>query len=267
MSGSKHTAYIDKQSDFHIHTRFCNHASGEMEEYVQHAIEKGLRQITFLEHMEEGIRAERRIWLTESDFTAYFAEGRRLQKKYADRIKVGLGVECGFNPDHGKILKKRLLARQWDQIGISCHFLELEADRDHLNMFSRRKEYIERAQQYNLDELLTKYFSSLIEAVHTLPGTILCHLDGALRHVPGLKLSDQHYLQIEKLLTLVKNKGMAMEYNTSGIRIRGEVFPAQRIREMAAAKNIPVVLSSDAHKPGDVGSHFSDINSPSEFFR
>ncbi len=86
--------------DIHIHTRFCGHATGEMEEYVQAAIQKKLKKIIFLEHMEEGIRYfQGKTWLSEDDFDAYFAEGQRLRSTYAAEIEIGLGVECGYNPD------------------------------------------------------------------------------------------------------------------------------------------------------------------------
>jgi len=250
---------IDLHSDFHIHTAFCNHASGTMEEYVEHAILKGLTKIVFLEHMEEGIRSARQLWLGEAEFAAYFQEGRRLQEKYAGRIEIGLGVECGFNRHHAGTLRHRLAEHTWDEIGISCHFLELTPETDHLNLLSRKQENVARAMEHDLHEIFSSYLEQLTDAVSSLPGTILCHLDAALRYVPGFRPDETHYQQIDKMLDLVQRKQMALEYNTSGIAIRGELFPASRIRQMAAARKLPVVLSSDAHRPQDVGRNFSDL--------
>ena len=81
---------IDPLSDGHIHTSFCNHAVGTMEEYALSAIDKGLQEIIFLEHMEEGIRFFKATWLSEKDFDCYFDEGHRLQQKYANQISIGL---------------------------------------------------------------------------------------------------------------------------------------------------------------------------------
>jgi len=259
MADSLPRQEIDIYSDFHIHTAFCNHASGTMEEYVEHAIPKGLTKIVFLEHMEEGIRSERQLWLGEAEFAAYFQEGRRLQGKYAGRIEIGLGVECGFNRHHADTLRNRLAAREWDEIGISCHFLELTPETDHLNLLSRKQENITRAMEHNLHGIFARYLEQLTDAVSVLPGTILCHLDAALRYVPGFCPAEEHYQQIENLLDIVQSRQMAIEYNTSGIAIRGELFPASRIRQMADARKIPVVLSSDAHRPEDVGRNFSDL--------
>jgi histidinol-phosphatase (PHP family) len=247
--------------DNHIHTRLCGHATGEMEEYVLAAIDKGLKRIIFLEHMEEGIRyVHRKTWLSEDDFNVYFAEGLRLRSIYIGKIEIGLGVECGYNPDCIDLLKGRLEKRPWDQVGISCHFLKIDGMTDYLNIFSKRKENNLIARQVGAEKILDRYFASLIEAVQHLPGTMLCHLDGALRFLPEICLTDSHYLYIDKLLQKVKDKGMVIEINTSGFAIRQEQFPNRHILAMAKAYKIPFVLSSDAHKPEDVGRDFDTLH-------
>ncbi len=37
--------------DYHIHTKLCNHARGVMGAYVKRAIEKGLTEVCFLDHL------------------------------------------------------------------------------------------------------------------------------------------------------------------------------------------------------------------------
>lgn len=248
----------DPLSDCHVHTHFCGHASGDMEDYVRAAIAKGLRRLTFLEHLEEGINSPVATWLDEASFDRYFTEGERLRRVYGERISIGLGVECGFNPDAVGSLRRRLAARPWDCIGISCHYLRIQWPH-HLNLFSRRKEQLEKAAQIGGELLLTRYFATLHEAVVELStATVLCHLDGALRHLEGLSLTDEHLAQIATLLDLVRDTGLRLELNTSGIAIRGEPFPRQSLLAMALARNIPLQLGSDAHQPQQVGRYFTE---------
>lgn len=248
--------------DSHIHTFLCGHATGEMEEYVQAAIQKKLKKVIFLEHMEEGISCDQgKTWLSEDDFDSYFSEGQRLQSRYEGEIEIGLGVECGYNPDCSELLNKRLGRRCWDQVGISCHFLKIEGMAQHLNMFSRKKENIRLAQQIGAERILDRYFNTLTEAVQSLPGTMLCHLDGALRFLPKVSLTESHYVLIDNLLQAVSEKAMAVEINTSGFTIRQEQFPTRRIVSMAKSYDIPFVFGSDAHKPDDVGRFFDLIDS------
>lgn len=246
--------------DTHVHTRLCGHATGEMAEYVESAINKGLKRIIFLEHMEEGIFARNKTWLSENDFEEYFSTGIELKKRYQTQIDVGLGVECGYNPEHWESLCSRLGKRRWAQIGVSCHFLKVEGKDYHLNLLSRKEENIRLARQVGPEHLLDRYFSNLIEAVDRLPGTMLCHLDAALRFLPELRLTEFHFEQIDRLLQAVRSKNMVIELNSSGFDIRKEQFPTGRILEMAHSYDIPFVYGSDAHRPEDVGRYFDVLN-------
>ena len=126
-------------SDGHIHTKLCNRSSGEMEEYVQAAIAIGLKEMIFLEHMEEGINTPVKTWLNEQDFDIYFKEGKRLKAKYHGKIIIQLGVEVGYNPEYKEEIITRLAGRKWDKIGLSCHFFSPGPDLQHINLLSRNR--------------------------------------------------------------------------------------------------------------------------------
>ncbi len=259
MTGDIPDTLIHAASDRHVHTKLCRHAVGEMEEYVLAAIRQNLDSIIFLEHMEEGIQCAERTWLSEEDFDTYFSEGKKLQEKYSGLISVGLGVECGFNSDCSQTLISRLNNRDWDEIGISCHFIKPAGCKEHLNLFSRKKQALEKAGRFNQSLLLDIYFDTLLEAVTVLPGSKLCHLDGALRFAPAIHLTEKHIEKVNNLLLVVKKKEMTLEMNSSGVVIREEQFPSNRILKMAVSNNIPLVLGSDAHKPEEVGRHFHKL--------
>lgn len=246
-------------SDGHVHTRYCHHASGEMEEYVLHGIATGLEEIVFLEHMEAAVRYFESTWLTEEDFDSYFTEGKRLQKKYRKEIRVSLGVEVGYSPSHKEELLLRLDKRKWDRIGVSYHFMPHPEGAHHLNLVSRKKKNIRSIEERGCEEVLADYFTTLTEAVEVLPGTVLCHLDAALRFQPGVSIDRKYMEQIRTLLQTVKRQGMGLEINTSGFAIRGTPFPAPFILREAIALGIPLFPGSDAHKPADVGRYFAQL--------
>jgi HisJ family histidinol phosphate phosphatase len=56
---------LDISEDGHVHTNLCHHALGAMEDYVQAAIDRGLRKIIFLEHLEAGIEYFESTLLTD----------------------------------------------------------------------------------------------------------------------------------------------------------------------------------------------------------
>jgi histidinol-phosphatase (PHP family) len=126
-------------------------------------------------------------------------------------------------------------------------------------MLTRADDVIERARRYGGARILDGYFAGLYQAVSFLPGTVLCHIDAALRYLPDLSLTENHLAAIDALLRLVKDKGMALEVNTSGLIIRDEVFPCMAVLQKAVALGIPLLPGSDAHSPEDVGRLFQEL--------
>lgn len=251
---------IDQNADGHIHTALCHHATGTMENFVVAAIKKNLRTISFLEHMEEGIETDRVTWLTESDFDAYFKEGKRLQKSYKEEIRIELGVEVGYNPEHVDTILRRLSGRNWDRIGLSYHFHKPANSKHHLNLVSKRDSRLLQLSREEAQTIEEDYYRTLIEAIKTIPATVLCHLDGVLRYHPHRQELEPPWHVIEVLLSAMEKSKIALEINTSGIAIRGEVFPQRKILKMAVEKKIPLVAGSDAHKPEDVGYCFEKLD-------
>jgi histidinol-phosphatase (PHP family) len=251
---------VDIYSDGHVHTHLCMHAGGTMEEYVQAAIGKGLRHMVFLEHLEEGIDYPERTWLTEEDFDHYFEEGNRLKHIYGDFIKIGLGVEAGYNPHWTEKILNRLSMRKWDRVGLSYHFYKLPGSGRHLNFLSQKQNNINAFIDHGASTLLSHYFSTLIEAVQIIPADVVCHLDAGLRHVPDLSLNDEHLDLIDKLLHQIKASGMALELNTSGYKTRNMPFPTFDLIEKAHNLGIPMVAGSDAHAPSQVARYFRRLS-------
>ena len=248
---------IDITVDGHVHTRLCNHAQGEMEEYVQHAIQRGLRVITFLEHLETDIHYQPRSWLEREEFDFYFAEGHRLRQVYGERINIRLGVELGYNPEASARVRERLARYAWDRVGLSCHFYR--HNDSHLNLLSRRPESLAKLAEIGVDKVVTTYLAALTEAVQTIEADVVCHLDAVLRHYPGLSFTAMHRQQIETLLDAMRQHHVALEINTSGFDYRGTPFPAPWIITAALKRSIPLSAGSDAHRPVDVGRHFNQL--------
>jgi histidinol-phosphatase (PHP family) len=248
---------INTSIDGHVHTKFCHHASGEMEEFILAAVNRNLRKIIFLEHLEVGIDYFESTWLSENDFYSYHEQGKHLQEKYKNIIEIGLGIEVGYNPKSLEEIQRRLALHSWDRIGLSYHFLE--TDSGHLNMVSSKQINIDRLDDYGVDKVAQRYYSDLKDAVDKLPGQVLCHIDAVLRHHPNVTLTPEHYGLIDELLDAVARKKIAIEVNTSGYRTKNEPYPSVALLKKAIERNIPLVAGSDAHRPEDVGRYFDRL--------
>ena len=248
---------IDISMDGHVHTRLCHHASGEMEEYVLVAVEKGLEKLTFLEHFEVGINYFETCWLTDDDFIYYLNEGNRLQKKYDAFLDIGLGAEVGFNPERVPETLDFLERYKWDRVGLSYHYLNINGM--HFNMVSRKQRNLETLGKTGIEQVITAYFSGLLSALEKIPVSVVCHLDAVLRHHPQVFFSEEHHEQMKKILLLMKKKDIALEINTSGFVLRTEPYPSCFILRQAKKMGIRFEAGSDAHRPQDIARYFEKL--------
>ena len=228
-----------------------------MEAYVLAALEQGLRQITFLEHLEVDIHSDHRTWLRDKDFTTYFQTGKKLQQQYRGQLTIKLGVEAGLNLSAINELQSQLAKYPWDAIGLSYHFYPYN-DR-HYNMVSRRQENLRPLVECGIDRVLDTYFHGLISGLQQLPCSKICHLDAVLRHYPHLRFNTNHLQRIDELLLLMQEKTTALEINTSGFSIRNSPYPDIHIVRRAIDLGIPLVAGSDAHRPEQVGRFFKKL--------
>jgi len=249
---------IDLRTDGHIHTTLCNHASGSMEEYVRSALRKGLRRITFLEHLEVGIDSPYRTWLRDEDFPVYFQTVRRLGEEYRGLIDIRAGLEVGINPHRLDELERALLRYTPQEIGLSSHYLLI--DGHWVNVVSRRRENLEILSRHDPDRLASQCLDNLRMALERLPCHRVCHLDAMLRHLDGWQLGPSHGREIRSVFNLMKEKGVCLEINTSGFALRQEPFPALPLVREALAMGIRLVAGSDAHAPDQVGRDFDRLS-------
>ena len=126
-----------RKRDLHVHTKYCNHAVGEMADYVRSALDRGLEEIGFLAHAEVGVDDRPKRWLNRSDLEVYWLEGNELREKFKGRITVSLGLEVGINTRRPDLLGEAVGLHPWDRIGLSHHFVP--RGRDLVNIASRRE--------------------------------------------------------------------------------------------------------------------------------
>lgn len=242
---------IDLKSDSHIHTSLCGHAYGTMDEFVRAGIDAGLNEMFFLEHLEMGINYFEKTWLTEEEFDVYFREGKLLQKKYGAQIRIGLGVEVGYNPAEKKAILDFLSVRDFDRVAVSYHFMEVNGR--HLNLVSRKKTNVEGLGSLGVSAVLSSYYDTLLEAIEIIPADMVCHLDAVMRYHPEVKHEPGHHQQINRILDRMAEKGIGLEVNFSGSRMRGVPFPEADIIKRADGRGIQLIAGSDAHIPEHVG--------------
>lgn len=85
--------------DLHVHTHYCGHAEGTMEESVQAAIRSGLAEVGFAGHFpypQDFIELVSDCVIPEEHFPQFVDEVLRLRRGYDDRLKITLAAEKGI---------------------------------------------------------------------------------------------------------------------------------------------------------------------------
>ncbi len=234
--------------DYHVHTRLCNHAHGTMAQYIECAIEKGLSEICFLDHLtlnEKGCDLSMGI----DDVPLYLYAVRRLGETYQGRISVKAGLEVDFTPAHAETAARVLEQFSFDVIGGSVHFVE-EA-----NIVSSKRN---AAGAPPPDAAFYDHYLDLLDMMLDYSCfDVICHLDVVRKF--GLQPPVEFFDKMDEILTKIKYKGIAVEINSRGLsHPAGTVYPDTAIIKRCFEKNIPVTFGSDAHRPEEVGRYFKE---------
>lgn len=240
------TALIMKLPDYHIHTPFCGHAGGEMEEYVLSARAQGLTEMGFADHLPLFHIEDPTLAMCHADLPVYVEKVRRLQAANPD-FPIRLGIEADYIQEHLDDVAAALARYEFDYVYGSVHFIGGWGFDQ-----SRFKFEFERR---DIDEVYEVYFRTVMVAARTGLFDVMTHLDVVKKygHRPTVDITPLYH---ELGAALAESK-VAIELNTSGLhRPVGEVYPGLQLLEVMQAHAVPITFGSDAHKPQQVGRDF-----------
>jgi len=238
--------------DYHLHTKMCGHATGEIEEYLAAAERRGLVEIGFCDHLPLYFLPPGRMIpgyaMLESDMSTYVGAVNRLREK-GGPVRVKLGVEADYVPGHESKLEKLLNAHPFDYVTGSVHFID--------GWSFDRPEEIEKYSEWDLWELYEKYFTLVQQAALSGLFDIMAHPDLIKKFnlFPSRSLMPLY----DDTARAFKRAGVCVEVNTAGLRypVR-EIYPAPDFLKVAFRYGLPVTLGSDAHHPDQVSAGFTE---------
>jgi len=245
--GGKPRPYID----YHIHTRMCGHAEGEMKEYVKEAIRKGLGEIGFNDHfpilhLKDEKRA-RSLSMSPEEFPLYVERVKKLQKEFEKDIRVRLGCEIDYLPGNMERIMHTINKYDFDYLYGSVHFLD--------DWMIDHPDHKSRFENQDLYKVYKDYFSLVREAAESKLFDCISHIDVIKKfgYKPDKDLSSIYGETAETL----KRADVCIEVNTSGLyKPVGEIYPEEKFLKICYKHNVPVTLGSDAHRPEHVGRDF-----------
>lgn len=229
--------------DLHNHTKLCNHAEGEIDQYIEKAIECGIKYFGFSEHAPMNFDQKYRIGFEQ--MKEYEEAVLSAKEKYKDKIEIFLGYEVDYLKNY---LDERVLNADVDYLIGSVHFIE-EWGFDN-------PEFIGNYKNQDIDEIWEKYFNAIEEMARSRLFDIVGHLDliKIFKYLPKKDINEI----AKSALFAIKEADMSIEINVAGFRKPVcEAYPSLSLLKEAKKLDIPITFASDAHKPEQVGL-FSD---------
>lgn len=238
--------------DYHTHTTRCGHAVGTMAAYVEAAIAAGLGEIGFSDHIPV-------YWLPEAErdpgiamrmeeLEAYVTDVICLRERYPE-IPIRLGIEADFIPGREAELSALLARFPWDYVIGSVHFIGEWGFDD--------PGQVNRYAEWDISDLYAKFFTLETMAAQCGLFDILAHIDLIKKfgHRPSQDLGRLY----EDVARAIGAAGVAIELSTAGRRKPvGEDYPTPALLAACQRQGVPLVISSDAHSPAEVGWGFAE---------
>ena len=247
--------------DYHVHTPYCGHAHGKIVQYVDRAIELGMEEIGFADHLGRYYLThvqKRRFWdwgMNERNIGRYYAELAELRDLYSDRIRIKIGLEVDFIEGADELLAPFLDNFDFDFTLASIHCLPRFG-------WSHLSEY----RNHHPVEVVSEYFRCAAAALRSRKFSSIAHPDFIWRYmrIPDDEAAAFYEREIDGLVREAADCDGCIEINANGYVWSGDhtsdrpdlfVMLLEKIR----THRIPVTIGSDAHDPRMVGKAYDDL--------
>jgi histidinol-phosphatase (PHP family) len=228
-------------SDYHTHPqghRVQRYTQALLQPWADSAGKFGLTDIAFTDHDRYHAGID-------------FDEIDRLRERNPD-LRIRAGIELDNDPIHSAAGRK-WIEKHWDKLDFvlgSVHFL----DRDD-QMFDSVPDGAEQFEGHDIDAIYADYLRRVRDIAATGLIDCLAHLD--LIKIHGHRPRAEIGAIVNETLDLIRARNLAIELSTAGWRKPvNELYPSNRIIELAIEKQIPFTIASDAHSHAQLGDNY-----------
>ena len=241
--------------DFHVHLEQGPYTIEWIRRFYEVGEKRGVVEVGFSEH---GHRFKESVGLLASDgFRGKWTREEAIEsiEDYIEVVEkakklglpVKLGIELDFVPEYEEEIRRFAKSYPFDYVLGAVHWLG-DFGFDHPALIDEWKER-------NVDEIYKEYFDTLLIAVKSGIFDAIAHPD--VIKVFGYRPSQDMSRWYEQLAKSLRQMDICLEVSTAGIRKPvGELYPSQELMKYFKKYQVPVIISSDAHVPEDVGRDF-----------
>ena len=239
--------------DYHMHSHFCRHATGGIEDYARRALDLGFTEICCTPHIPlPGFRpgfVDDRLRMDPDELPRYLEELEEARARLSG-LTILSGIEADYIEGWEEYLSHFLSSHSFDFVLMSIHFI---------GKWPKGQWVFEHsADTRPIESIYDDYFDAMEAGIRTGLFDCVAHLD--LIKEKGHPVMATHRERVRAVIDLCLEKGMSAEINTSGCRKEiGEAYPSEGIVRLMASRGLPLVPGSDAHAPAQVGHGFEKL--------
>jgi histidinol-phosphatase (PHP family) len=234
-------------TSYHNHTNWSD-GIATVSTMIDGARKAGLDELGISDHYVLTPDFRQVSWSMKTDLPAEYAARICQAAENAGGIAVRLGLEVDYFPETIELVQRLLAPYNFDYLIGSVHFV------DGFPIDSDLRPWKELTQDTR-DNIWRGYWQRLRAAAGTGLFDIAGHFDLPKKfgYFPSVDLTQDALAALDA----ISAAGMAIEINTAGWeKPVNEAYPSLFYLQEAKRRNIPVVISADAHKPEDLVRHF-----------
>lgn len=233
------------KKNYHIHTFRCGHARGSDEEIVLCAIDFGLKEMGFSDHVilpnhsQNGIRGDYSL------FNDYISSINNLKEKYKDKILLHVGFEAEYFKEYESYYRSLLEEGKIEYLILGQHC--------HINKETNQLQFYD---YHNLDLIaLENYKTDLINGMKSGLYSYVAHPD---HYMSGYRKWDEHAIKVaHEICKTSVEYNLPLEINLAGVRhFSGPYYgamgyPYVPFWSIVSQYPIKVIVGLDIHTPLD----------------
>ena len=254
-------------SSLHTHTLFCD-GRDDVETMCRAAFAKGLVSVGFSAHgpvyRKTGIKTD---WNLDDDRVGeYLDEVRAARLRWKGKIAVYLGLEVDYIKGMCSAMDRDIRALGLDFIIGSAHFLVPENGARPFTIDGPAEELeagIRDGFGGDGEALMNAYWDALAEMIALGGFDILGHADLVKKNNRGGRLfsmeSESWTRRLRETARAAGESGCVVEINTGQINRRhsAETSPSLSFMRLLRERNVPVVITADAHCADDLDGNYA----------
>lgn len=250
-------------TNYHTHCHFCD-GKGDPEEYVTAAIAQGMTALGFSCHAP--VPFPTTYTMPVERFAGYVSRIKALRERYRERIQIYLGLEVDFVPGIQTFQTAFYGSPDLEYAIGSVHYVDHDAEGNPWPIDAEDSTFqhgITTVYGGDVRPAVERYYALIRHMVRERSHQVVGHLDvikkNNYHHKYFTEEEPWYQAAIEATLAVIAEHSWIVEVNTAGLtKPAAAMYPSIAILKQCKARNIKIMINSDAHTPQDLQKHFTE---------